>query len=110
MAVPGTVMFTLAGMAGQFISNGLDGWRVRYVLEHQDTWIPKSETKDDVARDRAEEFERRFGFFEGVKKIKKPKMKERIKLLRAEIDKVDGMLKKVDDEIAALEGKQSNTR
>jgi hypothetical protein len=110
VAIPGTIMFTLAGMTGQFILNGLDGWRVQYVLEHQDTWTPKGETKDDVARDRAEEFERRFGFLGGVKKIRKPKMEERIKLLRGEIDKVDGMLKKVDDEIAALEGKESNTR
>jgi hypothetical protein len=109
MAIPGAVMFTAAGVAGQFIANGLDRWRVRYVFEHEHEWNKdvgeksKEEERMDRARDKVAEFERRFAFFEGFTKIRKTKHEERIKLLDKEIEKLDGMLKKVDDEIAAIE-------
>lgn len=102
-------MFTAAGVAGQFIANGLDRWRVRYVFEHEHEWNKdagektKEEERMDRARDKVAEFERRFGFFEGFTRIRKTKHEERIKLLNKEIEKLDGMLKKVDDEIAAIE-------
>jgi hypothetical protein len=109
MAIPGAVLFTVAGVAGQFIANGLDRWRVGYVFEHEHEWNKnvgeksKEDKRMDRARDKVVEFERRFAFFEGFTKIRKTKHEERIKLLNKEIEKLDGMLKKVDDEIAAIE-------
>jgi hypothetical protein len=111
MAIPGAVMFTFAGFTGQLVLNGLDALRVRYVFENEESWFeqprekadPGEMSKEDLARDRAAEFSRRFGWFDKFAGIKKPKTEERLKLLKGEIKKVDGMLKKVDDEIAALE-------
>jgi len=111
MAIPGAVMFTLAGFTGQLVLNELDTWRVRYTFENEESWLEKPKekmdpgemSKEDLARDRAAEFSRRFGWFDKFAGIRKPKTEGRLKLLKGEIEKVDGMLKKVDDEIAALE-------
>jgi uncharacterized small protein (DUF1192 family) len=106
MAIPGAIMFTLAGATGQVISNKLDDLRVKYIFEHEDSWNEKKsqETpKPKPAESIEEEFERRFGFFERIGLLKKPNVEERVKVLRREIERIDGMLKKVDDEIAALE-------
>jgi hypothetical protein len=113
MAVPGMVMFTLAGFMGQLVMNGVDYWRVKYILEHEESWRERQsgeKSKEDLVRDRAAQFERRFGFFEGIAKIRKPKTEERVKLLREEIEKLDVMLKKVDAEIAALEGSKNASK
>ena len=48
------------------------------------------------------EYELKFGFFEQFG-LKKRDFERRITLLKGEIEKVDTMLKKVDDEIEALE-------
>ena len=115
MAIPGAVMFTVAGVTGQVIVNGLDRWRVRYVFEHEEGWKEdgREKTKEELAtkraRDKVTEFERRFAFFEGFTTIRKTKHEERIKLLNKEIDKLDGMLKKVDDEMAVLEGRKQSS-
>ena len=103
MAIPGAVMFTLAGVTGQFILNEIDRWRVQYIFEREDKWKetePKS--KQDKSRDKIAEYEHKFGVFERFG-FKKTKYEKRIQLLKGEIEKVDVMLKKVDDEIAALE-------
>ena len=104
MAIPGAVMFTLAGFTGQFILNGIDRWRVQYIFERENTWseAKPEKSEENVARDRIAEYEHKFRFFEGFG-LKKPNYEKRITLLKGEIEKIDLMLKKVDDEIAALE-------
>ena len=104
MAIPGTVMFTLAGVTGQFILNGIDRWRVQYVFEREGTWNETKpvKSKEDISRDKIAEYERKFGVFERFG-LKKTNYENRIQLLKGEIEKIDIMLKKVDDEIAALE-------
>jgi hypothetical protein len=103
MAIPGAIMFTLAGVTGQFILNGLDRWRIEYVFEQENKWNEtKPKSKQDISRDKIAEYEHKFGVFERFG-LKKTNYEKRIQLLKREIEKVDVMLKKVDDEIAALE-------
>jgi len=104
MAIPGAVMFTLAGFTGQFILNGIDRWRVQYIFERENTWseMKPEKSEQDLARDRIAEYEHKFGVFERFG-LKKPNYEKRIALLKGEIEKIDGMLKKVDDEITTLE-------
>ena len=103
MAIPGAVMFTLAGVTGQFILNGIDRWRVQYVFERENKWNEtKPKSKQDISRDKITEYEQKFGVFERFG-LKKPNYEKRIQLLKGEIEKIDVMLQKVDNEIAALE-------
>jgi CRISPR/Cas system CSM-associated protein Csm5 (group 7 of RAMP superfamily) len=88
---------------------------MRYVLANEETWLEQPRQKgeetstDETARDRAAEFSRRFDFFDSIAVSRKPRTEERLKVLRREIEKVDGMLKKVDDEIAALAMSEGNS-
>lgn len=104
MAIPGTVMFTLAGITGQFVSNALDRWRVYYIFKHEDEWRDSkpSKSKEEISREKLAEYEYKFGIFEQFG-LKKPDFEKRIARLKGEIEKLDVMMKKVDDEIATLE-------
>ena len=108
MAIPGAIVFTLAGATGQLISNKVDGLRIRYVFENEDSWKDKTSKPNSKSPENIEdEFERRFGFLERIGLLKKPGVEERVKVLRREIEKIDGMLKKVDDEIITLENSKN---
>lgn len=110
MAIPGAVMFALAGITGQFISNLIDQWRASYIFKHEDEWSEARQvkSKEDILRDKVTEYENKFGIFDQFG-LKKGDVEKRIGRLRGEIEKLDGMLKKVDDEIAALEKASSNS-
>jgi len=103
MAIPGAFMFGFAGIIGQFIANGLERWRVRYVLENEEKWKELRKNKKSQESELPVEFERRFDFLEKLKLVRRADPEKRIQKLNEEIEKVDKMLKKVDDEIASLE-------
>jgi len=100
MAIPGAFMFGFAGLIGQFIANGMERWRIRYVLENEEKW---KELRENKRSKDSKEFERRFDFLERLKLVRRADPEKRIQKLHEEIEKVDKMLKKVDDEIASLE-------
>ena len=103
MAIPGAFMYGFAGLVGQFIANGVERWRIRYVLENEEKWKALKENKKSKESDEPVEFERRFDFLEKFKLVRRADPEKRIQTLREEIENVDKMLKKVDDEIAGLE-------
>ena len=103
MAIPGAFMYGFGGLIGQFIANGVERWRIRYVLENEEKWKELKENKKSKELDEPVEFERRFDFLEKFKLMRRADPEKRIQTLREEIEQVDKMLKKVDDEIASLE-------
>ena len=102
MAIPGAIMFSIAGVTGQFLSNFIDRMRIRYILEHEHEWIGTNQNKSVDTINKADDFEQKFQFLEKLGMIKKANVEDRINLLQNEIEKLDQMLKKVDDEIAKL--------
>jgi predicted nuclease with TOPRIM domain len=108
MAIPGAIMFSIVGVAGQFIADGLDHWRIQYIFDHEQSWKERGgigPEKDD----KMERFEEKFAFLEKMGFLRKKDDGERIAMLKKEISKLDGMLKKVDDEIEKLEKEADNS-
>jgi len=103
MAIPGAFMFGCAGIIGQFIANGLERWRIHYVLENEEKWKELRENKKSKESEGPVDFERRFDYLEKFKLMRRADPEKRIEKVKEEIEKVDKMLKKVDDEIATLE-------
>jgi len=103
MAIPGLVMFSLAGFTGQFILNFLDNWRVRYIFEHEHEWQVGKATTTDAKNHNSTEWERRFEYLGKYSGFKKADPVKRLKVLRGEIEELDKKLRKVDDEIGKLE-------
>ena len=119
MAIPGAIMFTLAGITGQLVLNGLDRWRVQYIYDHEDEWAEAARLKElqklnstegremqNAAIDRAMELDQKFRFLDGLAGFAGLRSKgtgERKRMLVEEIEKLDGKIRKVDEEIEALE-------
>ena len=103
MAIPGAFMFGFAGLIGQLAANGLERWRIRYVFENEQKWKEQSENKKSRESEGPLVWERRFDFLEKLKLVRRGDPEKRIQALRGEIEKVNKMLQKVDDEIASLE-------
>ena len=116
MAIPGMVVYSILSTMGQLLVNFVNRQRIQYVLEHEDEiklWQEersKRKTKEELKLvdklDKQKEWENKFEVFEKVGVIKRSNADERVKLLREEIGKLDGMLKKVDEEIQAVEIKK----
>lgn len=116
MAIPGAIIFTLAGISGQLVLNAIDRWRVRYIYEHEDEWAEQAQlselqkmnhggirNRDNPAMERHKELDRKFGFLEGLATVRSKGTSERRRLLVDEIEKLDAKIRKVDEEIEALE-------
>jgi len=116
MAVPGGIMFTVAGIGGQLVMNGLNRWRVRYIYEHEDEWNENSrlselnKTRGSVdavggieGMEKHRELDQKFGFLDGLADIKTKGTSKRMKLLMDEVEKLDRKIRQVDEDIEALE-------
>ena len=103
MAIPGAFMFGFASVIGQLIGNVLETKRILYALENEEKWKEERAQKKAREREGPEEWERRFDFLEKLKLVRRADPEKRIQTLRGEIEKVDKMLKKVDEEIKSLE-------
>jgi hypothetical protein len=107
MAIPGTVLYALAGVTGQYGVNILENWRIQYIFQNEKRWKEgkkKEEKTKELEGEEGDEYEKQFKFLERLETaVGKENFEGRKKMLRGEIEKINGMVKKVDDEIAALE-------
>ena len=116
MAIPGMVVFTFLGTTGQLVVNFVNRQRIQYVLSHEDeikVWQEarrKAKTKEDLMLtekvDKQKEWESKFEVLERVGVIKRSNADKRVKRLREEIEKLNGMIRKVDEEIKGVEMKK----
>jgi len=107
MAIPGAFMFGSAGVIGQLIGNVLERWRVLYAIENEEKWKEVRAQKKARESDGPVDWERQFDFLEKLKLVRRADPEKRIQTLKGEIEKVDRMLKKVDEEIDSLEKRES---
>lgn len=110
MAIPGAIIFTAIGVTGQLFLNFLNGWRIRSILEQEELQKDKPQVlgpKETEIMDKNDEYERKFGLFSRLGTFKRSNADVRITSLKAEINKLDEKLKRVDDEIATLERARS---
>ena|SRR2546423_12952283 len=111
MAVPGLIIFTLAGTTGQLVLNALDRWRVRYIFEHEDEWKENSRLKElQQAENGGAPGEGGFKFMEGSKQTKSSGFDERTRRLREEIGKLNRDIARVEEEMVLLAAKPESER
>jgi predicted nuclease with TOPRIM domain len=115
MAIPGAILFTLLGTSAQFLLNALDNYRLQYIFQHEDAWLsnrqPIESSSDAMSledtnpkvKTQIEEYEDKFAWLQSVGIGKRDDGSRRIKRLRAEIERLDEMISKVDREISSLE-------
>ena len=103
MAIPGAFMFGFAGVIGQLVGNVLERWRILYSIENEEKWKEERAQKKAREAEGPVDWERRFDFLEKLKLVRRADPEKRIQKLKGEIEKVDKLLNKVDEEIESLE-------